>query len=153
MNLVPYAWKNPLNRLFSRNVPETRSNSIWDDDFFSDFLAPSRLMSSNPAVDVTENTDSVFVRAELPGVEKEQIHVEVKDDYLVLSAEKKQKQEHKDRNAYHVESVYGRFQRTVALPTEVVSEKAQASYKDGVLEITLPKSENAKRRSIEVKIS
>ncbi len=160
MNLVPYGWKNPftgtskdVNRLFNRNVPSTDTRNIWDDDFFADFFAPSRMLNGGPAVDVSESDSEIFVRAELPGVEKDQIRVEVKNDYLVLNAEKQQKQEHKDRHAYHVESSYGRIQRTIALPVEVVSEKAQANYKNGVLEITLPKSENAKRRSIEVKIS
>lgn len=154
MNLVPYRFRNPFTALtqdfdrFLNPAPTSDNRDLWDDEFF----APMRAMQGGIPVDISESDDEVFVRAELPGLEKDQIHVEVKDNFLTLSGEKQHRNEHKDRNAHRVESAYGRFSRTVSLPSEVVSEKANASYKNGVLEVTLPKAENAKRRAITVKV-
>jgi len=104
-----------------------------------------------PAVDVEETKDSLVVRAEIPGMKKEELKIQTVGDNLVVSGERKHEAEEKDRHFHRVERTYGKFQRAFALPVEVEPDKAKASYKDGVLEITFPKSEKARAKEIEVK--
>jgi len=104
-----------------------------------------------PAVDVEETKDSLVVRAEIPGMKKEDIKIQTVGEGLVISGERRHEAEEKDRHFHRVERTYGKFQRAFALPVEVEPDKAKASYKDGVLEITFPKSEKAKAEEIEVK--
>jgi len=104
-----------------------------------------------PAIDVEETTDSLIVRAEIPGMKKEEIKIQTVGEGLVISGERRHEAEEKDRYFHRVERTYGKFQRVVSLPIEVESDKAKASYEDGVLEITFPKSEKARAKEIEVK--
>ena len=106
-----------------------------------------------PRVDVTENKESYVIKAELPGVNKENVKITLHDGVLTLKGEKKQEKEEKDTNYHRVERSYGSFERSFTLPTGVRSEKIDASFKDGVLSITLPKAEESKPKEIEVKLS
>ena len=104
-----------------------------------------------PNVDVSESDDAITVKAEMPGMKKEDIDITVSDGLLTLSGEKKDEQEEKKEN-YHVrESRYGAFRRTVRLPADVDADKIDAGYRDGVLTISVPKSERARSKKIEVK--
>ncbi len=104
-----------------------------------------------PALDIEETKDSIIVRAEIPGMKKEDIKIQTLGENLLISGERKHESEEKDRHFHRIERSYGKFQRLVKLPLEVQSDKAKASYKEGVLEITFPKSEKAKAREIEIK--
>jgi len=104
-------------------------------------------------VDDFEDKDNVIVKAELPGMKKEDIEVTLAGDMLSISGERKEEKESKDAENYRSERYFGRFQRSVTLPHQVDPNKIQASYKDGILTVTLPKSEEAKRKQIEVKVS
>ncbi len=103
-----------------------------------------------PVVDVEETKDSLVVRVEIPGMKKEDIKIQTVGEGLVISGERRHEAEEKDRYFHRVERTYGKFQRAFALPVEVEPDKAKASYKDGVLEITFPKSEKARAKEIEV---
>ena len=105
-----------------------------------------------PSIDVYEEKDSVVVKAELPGMTKEDIEVNLTGEHLTIKGEKKEDKEVKEDDYYRRERSYGSFMRTVTLPCEVKSEEIKASFKDGVLEIQMPKTEDAKKKSVSVKI-
>jgi HSP20 family protein len=114
----------------------------------------SRLLSGwTMALDVSEDKDDFFVKAELPGMKKEQIEVSLHDGSLSISGERKSKSNHEDAEVHRAERFFGRFQRTVALPTPVAADKVKAQYKDGILTVTLPKTEEAKPKHIDVSVS
>jgi HSP20 family protein len=93
----------------------------------------------NPRVDVTETDQEVRITAELPGLEEKDIDVSLSNDILTLKGEKKSEQEDKRENYYRMERSYGSFQRSIQLPQEVDGDKVEATFKNGVLQITLPK--------------
>jgi HSP20 family protein len=105
-----------------------------------------------PALDVSENENEVMVKAEIPGMKKEDIKVSVKNDVLTISGEKKREEREEGENWQRVERSYGSFRRMLSVP-QVDSTKVEASYKDGVLEIRLPKQESAKPKEIPIKVS
>lgn len=140
--LAPF---NQLNRI--RN----EINRIFEDPFGFASAASTFFEGWTPAVDVYEDKDKITVRAELPGMKKEDIEVTVVGETLTISGERKHEEEKKEGEVYRSERYLGRFQRSVILPTEVDPNKVQATYKDGVLTVTLPKSEQAKRKQIEIK--
>ena len=105
-----------------------------------------------PAVDLYEEKDEIVVKAELPGMTKDDIQINITDKLLTLRGERKQEEETKETNYYRSERVYGAFSRTLPLPVEIKPEKAHATFKNGVLEIRLPKSEEAKKKAINVKV-
>jgi len=101
-----------------------------------------------PAVDVYENEQALIFKAELPGFSKDDVHVELKDNVLTLKGERKREVEVKEEQYHRMERSHGTFQRSFALPIGVEAEKAEATFKDGVLELTLPKAEVAKPKRI-----
>ncbi len=106
-----------------------------------------------PDVDIVENKDEIVVKAELPGMKKDDIHISYKDGVLTLEGERKKEKEEKDVNYHRVERVYGKFCRSFQLPTVIQEDKINAEYKDGILTIHLPKAEEAKPKEIEIKVS
>lgn len=105
-----------------------------------------------PAIDIEENNGNLMVRAEIPGMNKENIKVSVKEDMLKISGERKQENETKEKTFHRIERSYGKFERIIRLPSEVDADKVKASYKDGVLNVTLPKPESMKPKQIDVEI-
>jgi len=113
----------------------------------------SQLLSGwTPALDLYEDKDSVFVRVELPGMRKEDIDLSLHDGSLSISGERRGAETYKEAEVYRAERFFGRFQRTVGLPTSVAADKVKAQYKDGILTVTLPKAEEAKPKQIDVKV-
>jgi HSP20 family protein len=113
----------------------------------------SQLLSGwTPALDVFEDKDNVIVKAELPGMKKEEIEVSLHDGMLSIFGERKNESKFEDAEVYRAERFVGRFQRSVTLPTAVASDKVSAQYKDGILTISLPKTEEAKPKQIDVKV-
>lgn len=106
-----------------------------------------------PAVDIYETNDAIVLKAELPGIPKEDIFIEVKDNTLTLKGEKKFEREVKEENYHRVERSYGSFQRAFTLPGTVQQDRVRAKFKEGILEITLPKLEQAKPKQIKVEVS
>jgi HSP20 family protein len=105
-----------------------------------------------PTIDVFEEGDNVVVKAELPGMGKEDIDVKVTDDIITISGEKKKEEKVEKKNYYRMERSYGSFTRSLRLPTEVQTEKAVAKFKEGVLEVRIPKTEEAKKKEKKVSI-
>ena len=106
-----------------------------------------------PPVDIVEQDDALIIRAELPGLKTEDIDIRVENGKLVLRGERKQDRQTDDTKVYRLERVYGTFTRRFALPTSVDSSKISAAYKNGVLEVTLPKADEAKERKVEIKVA
>lgn len=106
-----------------------------------------------PNVDVYDRKNEIVVKAEIPGAEKDRIDLTITKDAITIKGEVKKEEEIKDEDYFAREISYGSFTRTVALPTEVESEKAKAIFKNGILEIVLPKKEEAKPKEIKVEVS
>jgi HSP20 family protein len=103
-----------------------------------------------PAVDVVDLKDRVVVRAEMPGLDRSDIDVRVEDGQLVLEGERKREDDLKEGNAYRVERAYGKFVRRFSLSDDFDAAKVEATYKNGILEVSVPKAEQAKPRKIEI---
>ena len=121
------------------------------DGFFRGLDRPFSGYKAWPAIDVAEEEDAIIVRAEVPGCKADDIDISVHGNVLTISGEKKLSEEKKEKGYYHVESTYGSFRREVTLPTDVNQSKVDASYKDGVLSINLPKAEKAKTIKVKIK--
>lgn len=105
-----------------------------------------------PAVDVYEDENKVVVKAELPGMTDKDIDANILNNTLTIKGEKKKEEEKKEQSYYRLERSYGVFQRSITLPSHVASDKVKASFKNGVLEIELPKKEEAKPKQIRVDV-
>jgi HSP20 family protein len=105
-----------------------------------------------PSLDVFEEKDELVVKADLPGLSKEEIEVTVTGNVVTIKGEKKKEEEVKEKDYYRRERSYGSFVRSVELPCEVKSEQIKANFKEGVLEVRMPKTEEAKKKSVSVKI-
>ena len=105
-----------------------------------------------PIVDVFEEKDDIVVKAELPGMEKDNIDVNLTDHRLTIKGEKKKEDEVKEENYYRAERSYGSFLRTLDLPKDVRADKVKASFKNGILEIRMPKTEEARTKEVKVKV-
>ena len=110
--------------------------------------SPAPLSRWNPAVNVYQDKDRFTVVVELPGLKKEEIEISLHDDTLTIAGERKR--EESSEQEFLTERLYGKFQRSLTLPTAVDAEKVKASYKDGLLRVELPKAEEAKPKQIEV---
>lgn len=106
----------------------------------------------SPSVDISENAQEYLIRAELPAVQKENIALEVQNGLLTLSGERKQQQEQKDEKFHKVESVYGTFVRTFALPEAADSTGIHAESKDGIVTIHIPKAKMAAPKATTIKV-
>jgi HSP20 family protein len=106
-----------------------------------------------PAIDLYEDKENLFVKVELPGLKKDEIEVSMHDGTLSISGERKAATEDSSNQTFRSERFFGRFHRSLALPKPVAVDKIKASYKDGILTVTLPKTEEAKPKQIEVSVS
>lgn len=130
--------RDEIDRLFEAPLAElTRSSHL--------------LSGWTPALDMHEDKDNLYVRLELPGMKKEDIELSLHDGSLSIAGERKGEEKSKDAEVYRAERFFGRFQRTITLPTAVAVDKVKAQYADGVLTVTLPKAEEAKPKRIDVK--
>jgi len=134
-----------LSRHGSRADAPTRADAIWPSLF-----GPAGF---GPAVDVINEDDQVRVVAELPGLSKDDFTVKAEARRVYLEGERKSEREERRHGYTYAERSYGSFSRVVPLPCEVLPDKAQASYRDGLLELRLPKSDAARARNIRVEIS
>ncbi len=127
------------------------------DRLFDDALTQPLRLSGNgnawsvPAIDMYQTDNEVVVKASIPGVKAEEVQINVTGEILTIKGEVRQKEETKEK-AYHIrEQRWGMFERSVALPTEVIADKARAEFENGVVTITLPKAEEAKPKTITIK--
>jgi len=130
-----FLFQNRLNRLFDPFLEEALPLTNWV-----------------PACDIYETDKDIVVKAELPGLKKEEVFVSIENNVLMLRGERKFTDEVKRENFHRVERTYGEFLRSFTLPTFVDTTKILAEFKDGILMVTLPKREEAKPKQIEVKV-
>ncbi len=120
---------------------------------YETFIAPAAgfFQGWTPAFDLYEEKDKFIIKAEVPGMKRENIDVSVHGNTLTISGERKEEEEHKESDVHRSERYFGRFQRNITLPSAIDAGKISASYHDGILNITLPKTEEAKGKRIEIK--
>ena len=146
MELVPWrpfgevgSLRREMDRLWDRFVGETPFARAFTEEWL-------------PSVDVSETKDKVLIKAELPGLEAKDVNVSVSGDILIIKGEKEKEEEEKDEHYYCCERYCGSFQRSFRLPVNVQADKVEAIFDKGVLKVTLPKTEEAKKKEIEVKV-
>ncbi len=121
--------------------------------FWSTLGRQSQLFNGwSPALDLYQNADNVVAVVELPGMRKEEIEISLHDGTLTISGERKSESVEGEKSE-RTERVAGKFRRTVTLPTRVESDKVNATYRDGILTVTLPKAEDAKPKQIQVNVN
>ena len=106
----------------------------------------------SPPIDIYEKGDKIVVKVVIPGVKKEDLIVSFLENTLTIRGEKRRDEEVKDEDCYHLEQHYGRFSRTITLPVEISPEGMKVNYKDGILEIILPRLKKAKSKEIKVEV-
>jgi len=138
-------------------MPATTLSSLRDEmnelfnRFWSTASKPCGLAEWSPALDVSETDEAVLVHAEIPGIDPKDLDISVVGDTLTVRGEKADETEQSGRNYHRVERRYGSFTRSLVLPAAVDADNVTATAKQGVVEIRLPKKEEAKARRIEVK--
>lgn len=131
-----------------------RMNRLFEDTLFRPKGMEEELMKGTwaPVVDIYETLNDIVLKAELPGLVQKDISVEVKDNTLILKGEKKFEKEVKEENYHRIERSYGTFQRIFTLPDTIQQDKVKAKFKDGILEIIMPKEEKAKPKMVKVDV-
>ena len=135
-----------------RNFLSLRDNF---DDLFENFFGRMPMERQDlwaPIVDIVENNGNIEVKVELPGMNKDDIKVTIKNNMLRLSGERKQEEETTEKTFHRSERYFGKFCRTIQLPADIDADKIKAQYKDGVLNLTLPKPESMKPKEIEIEV-
>ncbi|GIX42315.1 MAG: molecular chaperone Hsp20 [Leptospiraceae bacterium] len=130
--------------LTPRDFFESFQRSI--DEFFEDFGYPdffSKERTFYPKVDVSEKDNEIIIKADVPGIDEKDLDVSITKDAVIIQGEKKYEHEEKHSNYYKKERSYGSFRRVIPLPVEIDESKAEATYKNGVVTIRLPKSQEA----------
>ncbi|MEA1947284.1 MAG: Hsp20/alpha crystallin family protein [Thermodesulfobacteriota bacterium] len=130
---------NSINRMFDNFISPT----VRSDEALS-------VRGWNPVVDIYENEENIVITAELPGVDKKDMTVDVKGRVLTLKGERSTDNEVKEDKYYRQERCYGKFERCFTLPVEIDPEKIKADYKDGVLKIDIPKAEESKPKQVTI---
>jgi HSP20 family protein len=129
---------------------EDRMERLFEETFGARRWPTATAMPWLPAVEVFEREGTIVVRADLPGLKREEITVEVTDGSLMIAGERKVEQEIKEKDYYRSERSYGAFRRAIPLPTGVEKGKIAATYKDGVLEVTMPKAKGAEATKVTI---
>jgi len=129
-----------MNKLFEQTISRSRADegitaSTW-----------------TPSVDIYETPETIVMKAELPGLGREDIDIQIRDNTLTLRGERRFAKDVHEENYLRIERAYGSFQRSFTLPTTIQQEKIRAVFKDGVLELTLPKAEGSKPKKIAIEV-
>jgi HSP20 family protein len=149
---------NPLVKRTNRWIDPFDLVTDLQDDMARLFSAPLRREPKNgfvdffPNLEVKEDENQYILHLDVPGMERKDLDISVVGNTLTVKGERKTEEHKKEKGYFYSERQYGSFQRSVELPTEVESDKVAANYKDGVLELTLPKSEKAKPKQIKVDV-
>ncbi len=139
-----------MDRLFSTIMREPYWTGVWEEER----IPVETSMYRQPLADIWETDDEIIATIELPGVEKEDIQVNVVDDYIEVKVEKKEehKEEDKKKGMYRLERRYSGFYRRIPLPEEADADSIKATYKNGVLELRIPKKKTEKKKGKKVKV-
>ena len=146
MELIPWrpfgtlsSSRRDLDSLWNRFFRETPSMGTFTEEWL-------------PSVDISETENKLLIKAELPGLEANDVNVSISGDLLTIKGEKKKEEEEKDEYHHYIERYSGPFQRSFRLPINVQADKVEATFDKGVLKITLAKVEEAKKKEIEIKV-
>ena len=131
--------RREMDRLWENFFGERPLPKIWEREWA-------------PSLEMSETKDNFVVKAEVPGIDVKDIGISLTGDVLTIKGEKRQEKEEKEEDYHLVERSYGSFSRSVRLPAEVESDRIKASYKNGILNITLPKSEKVKAKEVKIKV-
>ena len=131
---------------------QTEVNRLFDSFFGRPSTTPQSGRGWIPLVDMQETKDDLLVRVDLPGVREKDVSVSITGDWLTIRGERRLEEEQAGNQYLHVERVYGKFERLVQLPFAVQADKVKATYRDGVLEIKLPKAEELKPKEVKIDI-
>ena len=155
MALIPWRprdlWQDPFRDL---ETIQNEMNKLFDSSLVGWRDRDAGLLEGvwNPAVDIYDSKDNVMVKADIPGMKKDEIDVSVHRDTLIIKGEKKREKETKESDFVRTERYYGSFNRAIRLPSEVQADKVNAAYKNGVLELVLPKKEESKPKQLKIDI-
>ncbi|MEW6067916.1 MAG: Hsp20/alpha crystallin family protein [Nitrospirota bacterium] len=131
-----------FNRRFTPLLPSLRLPEIkWPAE-----------MEMSPSVDIFDEKDEIVMKAELPGMDKDNVNINVTDNSITISGEKKKEEKVEKKDYYRIERSSGSFSRSFRLPSEIQTDKVKATFKNGVLEVRLPKTEEAKKKEVKVNI-
>lgn len=145
--------------LLTRWIPRNNGFGFGSgmDRFFDDFFFPATTRARqgqarkwNPSVDIFNDEDKIVLKAELPGVDKKNITIDLENRVLTIKGERSFEDEEKSENYYRRERAFGTFERAFTIPEDVDAEQIKAAYKDGVLEVQVPKPEKKEPRKIEI---
>ncbi len=150
MNITKY--QRPAVIAWQRFSP-FNSLSAELDRLFEAPLAELARDTWSPTLDVLEDKDNYFILAELPGLKREDIKVSLEDGNLTISGERKSETRNEGTSVHCVERFSGHFERSIALPVAISTDKVKATYTDGVLTLTLPKAEEAKPKKIDITLN
>ena len=137
----PWALEKKIQRMFDNFLEFPRE---WEFPITGGELYPS--------VDISETPQQYSIRAEIPGMKKEDVKISINKNCLTISGEKKEEKKTGDQKFHRMESYYGSFQRSFVLPEGIKADKVEANFKDGVLSITVPKSEETKEKTVDIKV-
>lgn len=144
-------WLSPfeeIDRLFDDFLS---SRAIARPSFLGRMIEPGSIESRAPRVDLVDRESELLVRAELPGVDKKDLDISLNDNVLTIKGQSRREETHEEKGEYYRREIaQSSFSRTIPLPSYVDSDKAQASFRDGILELTLPKVEESRRRRIQI---
>lgn len=146
MTLIRYnPWQeiNSLQRQLNRLLDDTSTSDNWDN--FSN-------LSKIPAAEITETDDALFLKLEIPGMEAKDLDIQVMADKVAIAGERKSKTQSEENGKTKSEFHYGKFQRVIPLPVSIQNTNVSAEYKDGILKLTLPKSEQEKNKVVKVSL-
>ena len=139
-------WERDMERMMD-NFFDRRMRQWWPEKWFG-----SEGATTAPALDIYEDKDDLVVKAELPGLDKDNVEVNLTDHALIIKGEKKKEEETRQENYFRSERSYGTFVRSLQLPKDVQADKVKATFKNGILEIRMPKTEEAKAKEIKVQV-
>lgn len=151
--MYPVHYNPKSNSLKRRSSADRLFDGFFDDfaaPFFSHSLQPQMSAASNLKVDIYEKDNVIVVDADMPGIAKEDIKLDVKGKNLTIGYERKDEKEVKDDQLYRKEKRYGKFERTFSMPFEINAEKVSAKYENGVLKLEIPKPEEQQQKTIEI---
>jgi HSP20 family protein len=156
MDLMPTVFDRSMNRNPFRSMQTMQRqmdrffDRFWGNGELPMMLEGLQVPSSVPSCDVDETKTHYLMSFDLPGVKREDIHVDVKNNTLMISGERKEQYENKKRDDYKSECFYGRFERSFTLPNDIRANDIEAQYSDGVLRIAVPKDEASETKQIKI---
>jgi HSP20 family protein len=144
----------PIQFLWESRFPSLRESmdKLFEDFFGQSGFQPLREGQWLPAVDVHETKKDVVVTMDVPSLDQQEVTISVADNRLTVRGEKRREEELTEETCYRSERFYGSFQRVIQLPADVVADKAKATYKDGVLKVTVPKSTKVAAKEVRIEV-